>query len=160
GVQTCALPISNFQFEIPLEAAPHAAAPTRKTVGLAARKLLIVDDNATNRRILTLQTQRWGMLPEAASSGAEALAWLDAGQAFDAAIIDVQMPQMDGYMLAAELRKRRNAAELPVLALTSLGDTGQRFAGLEVAQTLMKPTKASVLFDALCDLFDRLPPPP
>jgi PAS domain S-box-containing protein len=150
---------SNFQFEIPLEAAPHAAPPARKTVGLAARKLLIVDDNATNRRILTLQTQRWGMLPQAASSGAEALAWLDAGQAFDAAIIDVQMPAMDGYMLAAELRKRRSAAALPVLALTSLGDTGHRFAGLGVAQTLMKPTKATVLFDALCGLFDRLPPP-
>ncbi|TWO71966.1 response regulator [Caenimonas sedimenti] len=150
---------SNFQFEIPLEAAPHAAAPARKTVGLAARKLLIVDDNATNRRILTLQTQRWGMLPEAASSGAEALAWLDAGKTFDAAIIDVQMPFMDGYMLAAEVRKRRNARELPMLALTSLGDTGQRFAGLDVAQTLMKPTKATVLFDAICELFDRLPPP-
>ncbi len=149
---------STFQFEIPLEAAPTQAAPARKTVGLAARKILIVDDNATNRRILTLQTQRWGMLPQAASSGAEALQWIDGRQAFDAAIIDVQMPGMDGYMLAAELRKRRDPQQLPVLALTSLGDTGSRFAGLGVAQTLMKPTKASVLFEALCDLFDRLPP--
>jgi PAS domain S-box-containing protein len=151
---------SNFQFEVPLEAAPTPAAPPRRTVGLAARKLLIVDDNATNRRILTLQAQRWGMLPQAACSGAEALAWLDAGQAFEAAIIDVQMPLMDGYMLAAEVRKRRTARELPMLALTSLGDTGQRFAGLDVAQTLMKPTKADVLFNAICELFDRLPPPP
>ncbi len=148
---------SNFQFEIPLEAAPTPALAPRRPVGLAARRLLIVDDNATNRRILTLQTQRWGMRAQAAESGEEALAWLDAGQVFDAVIIDVQMPRMDGYMLAAELRRRLPARQLPVLALTSLGDPGQRFDGLGVAQTLTKPTKASVLFDALCDLFEHAP---
>ncbi|RZJ16176.1 MAG: response regulator, partial [Haliea sp.] len=152
---------SNFQFEIPVEAAPVAAQPAaRQSGGLAGRRVLLVDDNATNRRIMTLQTQRWGMLPQAAASGPEALAWLDAGQAFDLAIIDVQMPAMDGYMLAAELRKRRTARQLPILALTSLGDSGGRFEGLGVAQTLMKPTKASVLFDALSALFERDLPEP
>jgi len=67
----------------------------------------------------------------------------------------VQMPGMDGYMLAAELRKRMSPAQLPVLALTSLGDAGQRFAGLGLAQTLTKPTKAQVLFDALTSVFER-----
>jgi CheY-like chemotaxis protein len=62
---------------------------------------------------------------------------------------------MDGYMLAAELRKRLSAAQLPVLVLTSLGDDGGKLAGLGVAQTLTKPTKAQVLFEAVSGLFDR-----
>jgi CheY-like chemotaxis protein len=95
------------------------------------------------------------MLPRDASSGAQALAWIDAGDVFDVAIIDVQMPQMDGYQLAAQLRQRRTPAQLPLLVLTSLGDAGDRLQGLGVAQTLMKPTKSQVLFDSLCSLFDR-----
>ena len=114
-----------------------------------------MDDNATNRHILTLQTARWGMLPRAASSGQQALAWLDAGEAFDAAVLDVQMPGMDGYMLTAQLRRRFSAVQLPVLVLTSLGDDGGQLAGLGVAQTLTKPTKAQVLFDAVSGLFER-----
>ncbi|RYF40721.1 MAG: response regulator, partial [Comamonadaceae bacterium] len=148
---------SNFQFEIPFQAVPSGpvAFQSRQAASLAGRRVLLVDDNATNRQILTLQTSRWDMQPRAAASGREALAWLDAGEVFDCAIIDVQMPGMDGYMLAAELRKRMTPAQLPVLALTSLGDAGQRFAGLGLAQTLTKPTKAQVLFDALTSVFER-----
>jgi len=152
---------SAFQFEIPFEAVPSGpiAFQGRHAASLAGRRVLVVDDNATNRQILCLQASRWGMQPRAAASGREALAWLDAGEAFDCAVIDVQMPGMDGYMLAAELRKRFNASELPVLALTSLGDGGSRFAGLDLAQTLSKPTKPQVLFDALSRLFERAAPP-
>ncbi|MFO1244626.1 MAG: ATP-binding protein [Ramlibacter sp.] len=73
---------STFQFEIPYQVVPSgpSAWVSRKTVSLAGRRLLLVDDNATNRHILALQTRRWGMLPRAASSGAQALAWLDAGE--------------------------------------------------------------------------------
>jgi len=150
---------STFQFEIPYQVVPSgpSAWVSRKTVSLAGRRLLLVDDNATNRHILTLQTRRWGMLPRAASSGAQALAWLDAGEPFDAAILDVQMPGMDGYALAAELRKRFDPNQLPLLVLTSLGDGGDQLAGLGVAQTLVKPTKSQVLFDALYSLFERQP---
>ncbi len=148
---------SIFQFEIPMQVVPSgpAAWVNRKAATLAGRRVLLVDDNATNRHILTLQTARWGMQPRAASSGLQALAWLDAGETFDAAILDVQMPGMDGYMLTAELRKRLSPAQLPVLVLTSLGEDGARFAGLGVTQTLTKPTKAQVLFDAVSALFER-----
>ncbi|MEO7547986.1 MAG: PAS-domain containing protein [Ramlibacter sp.] len=148
---------STFQFEIPCQSVPSGpvAFQSRQAASLAGRRVLLVDDNATNRQILTLQTSRWDMQPRAAASGREALAWLDAGEVFDCAIIDVQMPGMDGYMLAAELRKRMSPAQLPVLALTSLGDAGQRFAGLGLAQMLTKPTKAQVLFDALTSVFER-----
>jgi CheY-like chemotaxis protein len=68
---------------------------------LAGKQLLIVDDNATNRQILSLQAQSWGMLTQAAQSGSEALDWLSQGEKFDIAILDMQMPGMDGLALAA-----------------------------------------------------------
>jgi PAS domain S-box-containing protein len=148
---------STFQFEIPMQTVPSGPSAwiNRKAVSLSGKRILLVDDNATNRHILTLQTARWGMLPRAASSGPQALAWLDAGEVFDAAVLDVQMPGMDGYMLAAQLRRRFSAAQLPLLVLTSLGDDGGQLAGLGVAQTLTKPTKAQVLFEAVSGLFER-----
>ena len=63
---------------------------------LQGRRVLIVDDNATNRRILTLQTQGWGMLPRATGSPHEALDWVRQGEPFDLAILDLHMPEMDG----------------------------------------------------------------
>ena len=76
---------------------------------IAGRRLLLVDDNPTNLRILALQTQRWGFLTAVASSGAAALELLDRRYPLDATIIDVQMPEMDGYTLAEEIRRRRIA---------------------------------------------------
>ena len=69
------------------------------------KRLLIVDDNATNRRILTLQTRAWGMLPRETASPAEALGWIKRGDPFDAAILDMHMPEMDGLALAREIRE-------------------------------------------------------
>ena len=58
--------------------------------------MLIVDDNATNRRILVRQVESWQMLPQATGSPAEALDWIRQGETFDVAILDMQMPDMDG----------------------------------------------------------------
>ncbi len=149
---------SSFQFKIPCEVVPRAPSSYhgRNTNHLEGRRLLVVDDNATNCRILTLQTTRWGMQPRAAASGQQALAWLDAGEVFDAAVLDVHMPIMDGYTLLAQIRRRLNTAQLPVLILSSSGTGGvDRSAGLGVAQTLSKPVKAAALQDALLRLFDR-----
>jgi PAS domain S-box-containing protein len=148
---------SNFQFEIPYEAVPSSPSAYlgRKTKLLEGRRLLVVDDNATNCRILTLQTARWGMQPRAASSAEQALAWLDAGEVFDAAVLDVHMPVMDGYMLLARLRQRFTPAQLPVLILSSSGSGADRGANLGITQTLAKPVKAKALQDALQGLFDR-----
>ena len=146
---------SNFQFEIPLLSAQ--ASPTPPLIAavpkLAGRRLLLVDDNPTNLRILTLQTQRWGFAITCAPSGPAALALLDGGATFDAAIIDIQMPEMDGYTLAAEIRKRRPSGQLAILALTSMGHDPARFAPLDIARVLTKPAKASALLDALTHLF-------
>ncbi len=145
---------STFSFEIPFSAAPSPASPyLREHASLVGRRVLIVDDNATNRRILASQARSWRLEAQTAASGPEALAWLDQGERFDAALIDMQMPGMDGLALAAELRRRLPASQLPLLALTSLGTASAAFAGLDVAQVITKPARASILETALCALF-------
>jgi CheY-like chemotaxis protein/HPt (histidine-containing phosphotransfer) domain-containing protein len=83
-------------------------------------RLLIVDDNPTNRRILTLQSRKWGMLARDAENASQTLDILSRGEPFDLAILDMQMPGMDGLALGAEIRKIRNADALPLILLTSM----------------------------------------
>jgi PAS domain S-box-containing protein len=118
---------------------------------LTGKRLLIVDDNATNRQILTLQGQSWGMLTRAAQSGAEALDWLRQGEPFDLAILDMQMPQMDGLALAAEIRQQKGYQELPLVMLTSLGKPETKEESLKrlFAAFLTKPIKQSHLYEVL-----------
>ena len=148
---------STFQWEIPCEPVPSAPSAylARKAISLDGRRLLVVDDNATNRRLLTLQATRWGMQPRAAASGEQALTWIDAGEVFDAAVLDMQMPVMSGYELLARLRERASAAHLPVLVLSSSGSGINQGKDLGVAQTLLKPVKAAALQEALQRLFDQ-----
>ena len=118
---------------------------------LEGKRMLIVDDNATNRRILTLQGESWGMLTRAAASGAEVLAWLRAGESFDLAILDMQMPEMDGLTLATEIRRLANGQDLPLMMLTSMGkpETSTQLAEANFAAVLSKPIKQSQLYNAL-----------
>ena len=158
GVESTPGQGSTFSFEIPYTA---ATCPPPPNLGhgseLVGRRLLIVDDNASNRRILANQTRGWGMDTQAFASGVEALELIDSGTRFDAALIDVQMPVMDGITLAGELRRRLPASQLPLIALTSQGSTSQAFAGLDVARVLSKPARAEVLESALRDLFQPKP---
>ena len=100
-------------------------------------RVLIVDDNATNRSILALQTQSWGMLPYVYASSQEALTQVQARAPFDVAILDMQMPEMDGLMLAEQIRRSDHRETLPLVMLTSLGrreiDTrGVEFAAFDI----------------------------
>ena len=105
---------STFSFTLQ---APPAKVTPRKTVrelngvqpALNGKRVLIVDDNATNRRILMLQTEKWGMAPRETASPVEALRLIKSGAAFDLAILDLQMPDMDGVTLAREVRKLKSA---------------------------------------------------
>ncbi len=118
---------------------------------LAEKRLLIVDDNATNRKIVLLQAQSWGMLTRAAQSGTEALDWICQGDPFDIAILDMQMPQMDGLTLASKIRKQPNCQELPLVMLTSMGgqEMGTQAAEVHFAAFLNKPVKQSSLYNVL-----------
>lgn len=117
--------------------------------GLQGRRALVVDDNPTNRQIVARQLQAWGMVAEDTGSPIEALDRLRSGTRYDVAILDMQMPDMDGVTLAAEIRKLRGPDELPMVLFTSLG---RREAGVQpgyFAAALTKPVKPSQLYDAL-----------
>jgi CheY-like chemotaxis protein len=122
---------------------------------LQDKRVLIVDDNATNRRILMLQTEKWGLKPRETESPREALRWLQQGETFDLAILDLQMPQMDGVMLTRQIRKIKKLKQLPIILLTSLGRREVEAGDLEFAAYLTKPLKPSSLFDVLAGLFTR-----
>ena len=144
-------------FHFTLEA---ATAPSQDQVSLcdkkrlAGKQVLIVDDNAANRRILTLQAERWGMLPQAVCSGPEALAVLAAGEGFDLGILDMHMPEMDGLTLARHLREAPGGRRLPLVLLSSLGDR-IKAEGSPFSACLTKPVRRSKLCDVLIEVLDE-----
>lgn len=120
---------------------------------------MIVDDNATNREILILQTRSWQMLPCAVASGDEALRRIAQEDPFDLIILDMQMPQMDGLTLAAAIRDRSDCQRIPLVMLTSIGRLEILSEGREVdfAAFLNKPIKQSQLYNALVQVFSGRP---
>ncbi len=118
---------------------------------LAGLRVLLVEDNATNRRIMTLHTTKWGMIPRNAPSAAQALEYLRAGENFDLAILDMQMPDMDGLTLANQIRKLPAAATLPLVLLNSMGvrSENEDFTSAAFASCLTKPIKPSQLHEVL-----------
>jgi PAS domain S-box-containing protein len=117
------------------------------------RRILIVDDNATNRRILMKQALLWGMEPLSAASAVEAIDLVRDGHPFDVAVLDMQMPDMDGARLAAELRKHRDRQALPLVLLTSVGHrprgAGEADGMGAFSAWLNKPIKPAALLEAL-----------
>ena len=143
---------STFHFTV--KAAPHTA---KVRLDVRARQpsmeglsVLIVDDNETNRRILVAQTRSWGMIPTEANSASAALRLIERGNQYHVALLDYQMPEQDGEMLANELKKRPDTAHLPLLLLSSSGV--QPSSGL-FAATLTKPVKPAALLNALAGIF-------
>jgi len=99
---------SMFHCVIEGQAAPEVIARPHlrsEQPDLAGRRLLIVDDNATNRRILVMQARGWGMVPRDTGSPHEALRWLRDGDPFDVAILDMHIPEMTGVELAAAIHE-------------------------------------------------------
>ncbi len=148
---------STFRFSMVVESMPNKPRPYLGSprLALSGRRLLIVDDNATNRRILTRLAQNWGMQSQATESGAETLALLHAGAHFDFAILDMQMPEMDGYMLAQAIRKLHSAETLPLVLLSSLGHRDLIPDKTLFAALLTKPTKPAQIIDLLARLAVR-----
>ncbi|HKX24782.1 MAG TPA: response regulator, partial [Actinomycetota bacterium] len=145
---------SSFHVTITAEAVPGTPADELEALPqLDGRKVLIVDDNATNREILRRQTEAWGMKPVVTEFPAEALEQVARGDPFDLAILDMQMPDMDGLTLAREIRRLRDAAELPLVLLTSLGRGERGETEVEFAARLTKPIRPSQLHDVLVGIF-------
>jgi CheY-like chemotaxis protein len=146
---------STFRFTIHAIRAELPPESRRSFLGeqpaLAGRRVLVIDDNATNRRILALQMEKWGMRYRDAETPTQGLQLLKDGERFDLAIVDMHMPEMDGVTLAREMRGV--APDLPLVLFTSLG---RREAVADAEKlfkaTLPKPLRQSQLFDTLMTL--------
>ena len=145
---------STFLFTILARAAELPPARRRSFIGVQAElsgmQMLVVDDNATNRRVLALQSAKWGMTTRDTESPLEALRWIEAGERFDLAILDMHMPEMDGMALARLIRARR--ATLPLVLFSSLGRREAGGTDSLFNAYLAKPIRQSHLFDTLVGL--------
>ncbi|WP_425044762.1 GAF domain-containing protein [Primorskyibacter sp. S87] len=149
---------STFHFTIRTKPAKLPQAAARSLIGeqseLVGKRLLFVDDNATNLKILSLQTGKWGADPQAFSQPQDAISALEEGAAFDLAILDMHMPDLDGIGLARAIRKLR--PELPLILFSSLGVRDVNAEDGLFAAYLAKPLRQSQLFDTLVTLFAPL----
>jgi two-component system sensor histidine kinase/response regulator len=123
--------------------------------GMAGVRVLVVDDNETNRKIVQYQVTAWGMQCDQVASGPEALTALwravTMGCPYHLAILDMQMPEMDGVMVAQAIKADRQIAPTVLVMLTSLGQLGscEQMRALGIAACLTKPVKQSPLFECL-----------
>jgi PAS domain S-box-containing protein len=140
---------SAFHFTLPADGAPSPEAEPI-AVELRGMRILVVDDNATNREVVVRQARSWGMIPRETGLPREALEWVRRGDPVDIAILDMQMPGMDGLALAREMRRYRDADALPLVLLSSLGRRGDdRELNAEFAAVLTKPIKSSQLYNVI-----------
>jgi signal transduction histidine kinase/DNA-binding response OmpR family regulator len=115
-------------------------------------RVLVVDDNETNRRIVVGTVQNWGMRPIPVDSGAAAFAAIDAStEPFALILLDLHMPDMDGFMFAERLMDRRNGVHPTVMMLSSAGHQAdaKRCRELGIKAYLLKPLKRSELLQAI-----------
>jgi PAS domain S-box-containing protein len=148
---------STFQFtaRFGVPAGPAAPPAAARPANLHDLPVLVVDDNATNRRILGEMLTNWRMKPTVVDGGPAALAALEravaAGEPFPLVLLDGHMPGMDGFDLAAQVQQRPHLAGSTILMLTSAGQPGDiaRCRELGIEAYLTKPVKQSELLDAI-----------
>ncbi len=141
---------ATFHLVVQLEAAPASAVRKRRPrelVELAGRSVLIVDDSATNRRILAAQLARWSIRTRETASASEALKWIKGGEPFDVVLLDLVMPGMDGLALAEAIRAAvpESSPRLVLVSSVALRERGHT----SLDAVLTKPVKPSALHDAL-----------
>ncbi len=153
---------TNFTVTIPFEATsyrmPRHLEPNQPH--LMGKRLLIVDDNAVNRKILHVQADSWGMIPVEAASGAEAIGVVVAQAPFDLAILDLHMPRMDGLTLAEALRALPAGRTVPLVMLSSVNYRSSDPRLEHFRAFLTKPVKASPLYNTLLQALPRSAPHP
>ena len=139
--------------------------PQASPAFLAEKSVLVVDDNPINQKILLQKLAQLGMQAQAVSGGADALEVLqdrlDVAAPFDLAIIDIQMPDMDGFTLIEKIRQRPGLTRLPVIVLTSAGlpEEKERSQRLGVHAYLLKPCRQKDLLKGISTVFVRAEEP-
>ena len=149
---------SEFAFSVTLPVESTSPARASALAALGGRRMLIVDDNQTNRRILREMLAAEGIKVDEASTAAEGLAALRKVR-YDIAILDVQMPDMDGFQLATAVRGEKKIAKTNLLMLTSAGQRGdgERCRELGIRGYLTKPISRSDLLEALATVLAGSP---
>ena len=148
----------HFTAQFGIGSGRHAGSTPAEAPRLRGERVLIVDDNATNRRILAETVTRWGMIPATASCGEEALNSLreamSAKAPFPLVLSDVQMPEMDGYALLEKLRDGSGFGAPRVVLLSSSGQGSALGRKLGAAGYLTKPVRQSELRAAILQALD------
>ena len=143
-----------FSVEMPVSDRKHRQ-PAGEPAELNGRRVLIIDDNATNRDILMRQTAAWKMIAENTASGADGIACMTAaaaqGEPFDLVVLDMDMPEMDGLTVTRRIKETAAIADTPVVMLTSVGLRGDASEARQcgIAAYLTKPVRQSDLFATL-----------
>ena len=146
---------TGFWFTLPLEPCNSQDAPTQYA-DLSGKRILIVDDNATNRNILGNYLSGWGLQISEADSGSAALVQLQAAviqsREYDLILLDVQMPIMDGLALAKCLAQVPKLAKTPIILLSS-GDQFDLadYVDTAIVQRILKPVRQLQLYDAIAN---------
>ncbi len=148
---------SRFHFTLPFEvrAGLEPRRPSAELRDLRGVRVLVVDDNATNRRIVEEIVLGWGMGPTLVDGGEPALAAIaaarEAGSPFDLVLLDFQMPGMDGFEVAERIRERSDPGVTTIMMLSSVGERGdaRRCREVGISAYLVKPVRKSVLLDAV-----------
>ena len=161
GVESTLGKGSSFWFTLPFEKQSGDSAKLRRfdETSLQGVRVLVVDDNATNRKILQHQIIRWNMIGGSAASGPEALSLLRRaatnGQPYALVLLDMQMPEMDGLTLVQAIKSDPTLSATHLVMLTSVGHRLDPAALQEtgLAACLVKPVKQSRLFDCLIDVW-------
>ena len=154
GVESTPGEGSTFWFTVSLEHTYGTVRSLAPAQVLTGRRVLIVDDNETNRTILEAQAASWAMRPSCASSGHEGLDMMrqaaERDDPFTCVILDLQMPTMDGLQIAEAIRAERSYVQPVVLLLTSaLLSPEQTASTLGIEACLEKPVRRSSLYNAL-----------
>jgi PAS domain S-box-containing protein len=150
-----------FTARLDRQTGPPRPAPSIYFRDLFDLRVLVVDDNATNRQILRHQLYAWKMQKGSASDGFEALELLRAaakeGRPYELALLDMQMPEMDGMTLAKSIKADPAIASTRLIILTSMGhmQTPEELKAAGVDAFLVKPVKQSRLFDCLISVLGR-----
>ncbi len=130
---------------------------------LSGKRTLIVDDNTTNRHILSTYLSRWGLVVSEANNGSAALMHLQTsalqGVAYDLILLDMQMPVMDGLTLAKCLAQIPTLATIPVILLSSADQLELAdYQGTGIVQRLLKPVRQMQLYDAMVNTLQGIAP--
>jgi CheY-like chemotaxis protein len=143
---------STFTFDAVLATSSDRRLPTSAGASeLAGKAVLIVDDNATNRRVLDVVLTSWAMSCTQVATPAAALALLSTGCRVDVAVLDMNMPDMDGRELAQAMRRLPTGRDLPLILLTSLQSRPALADRSLFAATLTKPARSGALSEKLVE---------